>query len=64
MYVHVCYIILYHCTVCVSIGTLFVDNLSFDVDEDLLREFDIARPHPLSSTPTSHLFVKLSYDTE
>ena len=35
-FMYVCYIILYHCTVCVSIGTSFVGNLSFDVDGESL----------------------------
>ena len=35
--------------VCVSIGTLFVGNLSFDVDEDLLREFVTSQGHTPSA---------------
>ena len=54
MYVHVCYISLYHCTVCVSIGTLFVGNLSFDVDEDLLRE---SQGHTPSAQLQPHVYL-------
>ena len=44
-------------SLCVCVGTLFVGNLSFDVDEDLLQEFVTSQGH----TPSS-VRVITSYD--
>ena len=37
------------CSLSLCVGTLFVGNLSFDVDEDLLQEFVTSQGHTLSS---------------